>query len=92
SGLLAQHRVPDDVAYEYAQAPAEIIDRARELAAIAERHGVTLPDLAVQFPLRHPAVRSVVLGMRTADQVRSNAERMEAQIPDAAWEEITDGA
>ncbi|MGO1199527.1 MAG: aldo/keto reductase [Brachybacterium sp.] len=92
SGLLAQHRVPDDVAYEYAQAPAEIIARARELSAIAERHGVTLPDLAVQFPLRHPAVRSVVLGMRTADQVRSNAERMEAQIPDAGWEDITDGA
>lgn len=88
SGLLAQHRVPDEATYEYAQAPAEIIARARELADIAERHGAQLPDLAVQFPLRHPAVRSVVLGMRTEAQVRSNADRMNAQIPEAAWEDV----
>lgn len=88
SGLLAQHQVPDDVTYEYSRAPAEIIERARALARIAERHSATLPDLAVQFPLRHEAVRSVVLGMRTAEQVRSNAHRMSAPIPAAAWEDV----
>lgn len=88
SGLLAQHQVPDTATYEYTQAPAELLARARELAGIAERHGVTLPDLAVQYPLRHPAVRSVALGMRTAEQVRSNAARMGARIPEAAWEDV----
>lgn len=88
SGLLAQHEVPEDAPYEYGRAPQAMLDRARELAALAERHGVTLPDLAVQYPLRHPAVRSVALGMRTAGQVRSNLERMEAPVPEAAWEEI----
>lgn len=88
SGLLAQHRVPDDATYEYSQAPDAILARARELAGIAERHGVTLPDLAVQFPLRHPAVRSVVLGMRTAEHVRSNAARMRAPIPETAWQDV----
>ena len=88
SGLLAQHRVADDATYEYAQAPAEVIAHARELADLAAQHGVTLPDLAVQYPLRHPAVRSVALGMRTAAQVESNAARMQARIPDAAWEAV----
>lgn len=88
SGLLAQHRVPEDAHYEYDQAPAELLARARELAALAERHGATLPDLAVQYPLRHPAVRSVALGMRTAAQVRSNVERMTTRIPEAAWEDV----
>ena len=92
SGLLAQHQVPDDATYEYAQAPAALLARARELAGIAERHGVTLPDLAVQHPLRHPAVRSVVLGMRTAAQVRSNAQRMGTEIPAAAWEDVAQTA
>lgn len=92
SGLLARHEVPDDAHYEYGDAPAHLIERARELAGIAERHGVTLPDLAVQFPLRHPAVRSVALGMRTAEQVRSNAERMARTVPEAVWEEIGGGA
>ena len=88
SGLLARHRVPEDATYEYAQAPAELLERARELAALAEHHDVTLPDLAVQYPLRHPAVRSVALGMRTAAQVRSNVERMGAEVPEAAWAEV----
>lgn len=88
SGLLAQHRVPEDATYEYVQAPAEQLAQARELAALAERHGVTLPDLAVQYPLRHPAVRSVALGMRTAAQVSSNIARMSAPIPEAAWEDV----
>jgi len=92
SGLLAQHQVPENATYEYAQAPASMLARARELAGIAERHDVSLPDLAVQFPLRHPAVRSVVLGMRTAAQVRSNADRMGVEIPAAAWEDVADGA
>ena len=88
SGLLARHHVADDATYEYDQAPAEVVARARELAGIAERHGVTLPDLAVQFPLRHPAVRSVVLGMRTAAQVRSNTRRMDIAIPTEAWDDV----
>lgn len=88
SGLLSRHQVAEDAHYEYAQAPAELIARAREYAAIAERHGVTLPDLAVQYPLRHPAVRTVALGMRTAAQVESNAERMGVEIPEAAWEDV----
>ncbi|WP_434176637.1 aldo/keto reductase [Brachybacterium conglomeratum] len=88
SGLLSRHEVPADATYEYAQAPAAMLQRARELAALAERHGVTLPDLAVQYPLRHPAVRSVALGMRTATQVRSNVERMAAQVPVEAWGDV----
>ena len=88
SGLLSRHEVPADATYEYAQAPAAMLQQARELAALAERHGVTLPDLAVQYPLRHPAVRSVALGMRTAAQVRSNVERMAARIPEEAWEDV----
>lgn len=88
SGLLAQHQVPDGATYEYGPAPAHVLERARELARIAERHGVTLPDLAVQFPLRHPMVASVVLGMRTGSHVRSNTQRMQRPVPAAAWDEI----
>lgn len=82
SGLLSRQDVPEDAADEYAQAPAELLARARELAALAARHGVTLPDLAVRYPLRHPAVRSVVLGMRTAEpSVRPRHTRARADEP-----------
>ena len=88
SGLLAQPEVPDDAPYEYGPAPAHVLQRARLLADIARRYGVTLPDLALQFPLRHPVIRSVVLGMRTADHVRSNLERAAVAVPPEAWEAI----
>ncbi|UQN28967.1 aldo/keto reductase [Brachybacterium kimchii] len=88
SGLLSRPVVPDGATYEYAAAPAEILAHARALAALAEDHGVTLPDLAVQYPLRHPAIASVVLGMRTAGQVVSNVERMGQHVPEAAWEAV----
>lgn len=88
SGILAHPEPPDDANYEYGNAPVAMLERAREFAAIARDHGVELPDLAVQFPLLHPAISSVVLGMRTASQVRSNVERMSAQVPPEVWEAI----
>ncbi|MER6924264.1 aldo/keto reductase, partial [Streptomyces spiralis] len=46
------------------------------------------PAAAVQYPLRHPAVASVVTGMRTEEHVRSNVARYRAEIPAALWEEL----
>jgi D-threo-aldose 1-dehydrogenase len=86
SGLLAKPRPGGR--YEYGDVPPEVLDRARQLAAVCERHRVTLPEAALQFPLREPVVRSVVVGAATAGQVRENARRMEAEIPEALWDEL----
>jgi D-threo-aldose 1-dehydrogenase len=88
SGLLSRADVPSDARYDYAQAPAELIERARAMAAVCARHGVTLPDAAVQFPLRHPAVASVVVGTRTAEQVASSVARAAAPLPEELWVEL----
>jgi len=90
SGLLSREVVPDDAHYEYQPAPAELVARARELAEICRRHGVTLPQAAVRFALRHPAVVSVVVGARDAAQAAGNLDRYDVEIPDALWEELAD--
>ena len=72
----------------YATFTAEQLGRARRIAGVCERHGVTLPEAALQFPLREPAVRSVVVGAATPEQARENAQRMEAEIPEALWNEL----
>lgn len=90
SGLLSKPEVDADGRYDYQQAPPELIARARAIAAVCRRHGVTLPDAAVQFPLRHPAVVSVVVGTRTAGQVESSVERYSAEIPEELWRELED--
>ncbi|MGY5763618.1 aldo/keto reductase [Brachybacterium sp. DNPG3] len=88
SGILARAEVPDEARYEYGQAPTALLERARALAALAAHHGLELPDLALHHPLQHPAISSVVLGMRTAEQVRDNLERIRRTVPAALWTEV----
>ena len=88
SGLLAQERPAADGKYNYDTAPPEIVQRARRIAEICAGHGVTLPEAAIAYPLRHPAVVSVVVGSRTAAQTESNVDRYRATVPDALWEEL----
>lgn len=88
SGLLAAARPVDGAMYNYEPAPAELLERANELATIAERHGATLPQAALAFALNTPRVASVVLGMRTAEQVVQNVALLQARPPVAMWDEI----
>jgi D-threo-aldose 1-dehydrogenase len=52
--------------------------------------GVELPTAALQFSVRHPAVVSVVVGADTPEQIRQNAERMRAPVPDELWQVLAD--
>jgi D-threo-aldose 1-dehydrogenase len=88
SGLLARAWPPDGAYFDYGPAAPDVLARARALAAVCERHGVSLPDAAVQFPLRHPAVVSVVGGMVSGEQVASNLARFATVVPDEAWTEL----
>ncbi len=83
SGLLATHEATGT--YEYAPAPGALVQRARRIAAVCERYGVTLPQAALAFPLRHPAVTAVVAGARSAQEVERNAALAATPVPDALW-------
>ena len=88
SGLLATPNPRAGDRYEYGAAPDELLERARRLAEICARHGVALPEAALQFPLREPAVRCVVAGGATAEHVRENARRMRVRLPERLWDEL----
>ena len=88
SGLLSKAEVSGDSHFEYQSAPPEMVERARAIARICEEHGVTLPEVAVQFPLRHPAVVSAVLGARDGRQAEGAIERSAASIPEVLWNDL----
>jgi D-threo-aldose 1-dehydrogenase len=88
SGLLSSETVDPSAHFDYGTAPRPVVERAALIADACARYGVTLPSAAIQYPLRHPAVVSVVTGMRTAAHVRSTVERYHAPIPEALWEEL----
>ena len=87
SGILA--RGPsDDAQYNYANAPAEVIDRVRRINAACERHGVKMIEAALNFPLRHPSVVSVIPGGQSVTEVKSNRDILGKDIPEALWAEL----
>ncbi|WP_449065340.1 aldo/keto reductase [Planomonospora algeriensis] len=86
SGLLATHEASGT--YDYAPAPGPLLARARRIAGVCERHGVTLPQAALAFPLRHPAVVSVVAGARSATEVARNAALAAVPVPEALWADL----
>jgi len=87
SGILARDDLTDTAGlhYDYAQAPAATIARARRLAAICAHHGVALPAAALQFPLRDRRVASVIAGVAGAKETRELIARAAAEIPEDVW-------
>lgn len=88
SGLLSKDRPARDATYNYQPAPPQLLDRANLLADICESHGTTLPAAALRYPYQHPAVTSVVLGMRTPEQVKQNLDLASQAVPDQLWAEL----
>ena len=90
TGLLSAAWPASNAKYDYDEAPPDLVARARQLAIICERHGTTLPQAAIAFPLLHPAVASVAIGMRTAGQVKSNVARYTSSVPRELWADLAD--
>lgn len=87
SGILATGAAPG-ATFFYTEAPPEIIERTRRIEQVCRRHGVVLAAAALQFPLAHSVVASVVTGMRSADEVVQNLAHCRRPIPPAFWQEL----
>ena len=87
SGILATGAV-EGATYDYKPAPPAIMARVARIEAVCRHHGVPLAAAALQFPLAHPAVRSVIPGARSADEVRQNLALLRVPIPAALWDDL----
>jgi D-threo-aldose 1-dehydrogenase len=87
SGIMATGPVPG-AKYNYADATPEVIEKVRRIEAVGNRHGVTLAAAALQFPLGHPSVTSVIPGGFEPAHVQANMAHMRAVIPADFWAEL----
>jgi D-threo-aldose 1-dehydrogenase len=88
SGILSKNRPERGATYNYEAAPQELLERAGTIASVCEEFGTTLPAAAMAFPLGHPAVVNVTVGMRTAAQVERNLAIYESGVPVELWQEL----
>jgi len=87
SGILAKG--PDSQArYAYQEVPPALRERVAKLAAICERHGVSLAAAALQFSLREPRIYSTIVGMTRPERLAETAALATQPIPEALWAEL----
>jgi D-threo-aldose 1-dehydrogenase len=87
TGILATGAVPGAY-YNYAPAPTEIMERVARIEAVCARHQVPLASAALQFPLGHPNVATLIPGARSPEEIEQNRALFEVDIPAALWSEL----
>jgi D-threo-aldose 1-dehydrogenase len=87
SGILATGAVPGAM-YNYQPAGPAIMDRVAKIEAVCKRHNVPIAAAALQFPLGHEIVASIIPGAISAAQVERNLSGFRHPIPPDLWAEL----
>ena len=91
SGILAtgvRNRTP--LRYNYADAPDRIVDKVSRIESTCERFEVPLPAAALQFPLAHPAVTSVIPGIGKPGRIEQTLNLFTFEIPAEFWSALVE--
>jgi D-threo-aldose 1-dehydrogenase len=87
SGILATG-ARTGAQYGYQPADASTVDKVKRMEAVCRRHQCPLAAAALQFPLAHPQVVSVIPGANAPGQVEQNLAHMAHAIPHDLWAEL----
>ncbi len=86
SGILANP--VKGATYDYVPASDELLAKAVRIREVLDGHNVSLTSAALQFPLRHPAVKSVLVGCRSAAEVETNIREFDKTIENKVWDDL----
>lgn len=86
SGILANP--VKGATYDYAPASDEIVARAKMISDFLQEQGVSLSRAALQYPLRHPAVKALLVGSRSSAEVDANVAAFNDVVPNSVWDAL----
>jgi len=78
--------------YNYKQPPKSIVEKVIELEKICDYFSIPLAAAALQFPLAHPSIVSVVVGLNSVSQVESTIANYQTIIPKEFWQALKDNS
>ena len=61
---------------------------ANACAELCSNYAVELPQVALNFPLRHDAVAAVVVGVRNSDEAAYDVGLLGQRIPEQLWNDL----
>ena len=89
SGILAVGtKTAAPLYYDYEPAPADVVEKVRKIEAVCDRHNVPLAAAALQFPLAHSLIASVIPGLDSPERVNQTMALYRHKIPVALWQEL----
>ena len=71
--------------FDYGKTPVSVRERVASLRQVSGRFDVPLPAAALQFPLGHPAVISVIPGLRSTEKLNATLAWANTDIPAEYW-------
>jgi len=86
SGVLANPA--PGATYNYLPASDEMIAKAKKICDFLKERSVPLIAAAVQFPMRHPAVTSIVTGPRNVSELQTYVDGFDFPIPESVWVDL----
>jgi D-threo-aldose 1-dehydrogenase len=88
SGILVRGVSDASATYDYGRVPASVLEKVAAIEAVCGRHDVSMPAAALQFPLAHPQVVSVIPGMSTPREVAQAIAWQKMKIPTDFWDDL----
>ena len=86
SGILTNPKA--GATFNYEPASPEVLARAQKIEKFFEDRGVSLAQAALQFPMQHPAISAILVGCRSADEVKTNVALYNKEIDSQIWSEF----
>ena len=80
SGILVGREM-----WNYNNAPKAVVNKVKALGAVADKYGIPLPAAALQFPLAHNTVTSVIPGPRSKVELEQILQWQSIKIPNEFW-------
>ncbi len=87
SGILATGPIKG-ATFNTRSASQQVLDRVAKLSGVCDRHKVPLAAAALQFPLAHRLVVSVIPGARSIAELEQNLRYLHWPIPGALWSDL----
>lgn len=87
SGVLASGPIKEAY-FHHKKADQKTLDRVKQIQKICHEYSVPVQAAAIQFPLRHPAIASVVVGTRSAQYMQNNVDFLHYKIPEELWDTL----
>jgi len=80
SGILVGREM-----WNYNNAPKAVVNKVKALGAVADKYGIPLSAAALQFPLAHNTVTSVIPGPRSKVELEEILRWQSVRIPNEFW-------